>query len=69
MSAHLCEQCGYVHMSEGALRGQKKVSDPLELELQRVRSPCRGMMLPTCEHELCPRSILQPMLWDGTATI
>lgn len=25
MSAHLCEQCGYVHMSEGALRGQKRV--------------------------------------------
>ena len=29
---------GYVHVSAGALRGQKRVSIPLELEFQKVMS-------------------------------
>lgn len=54
MSAHLCEQCGYMHMSEGA---QKRFSDPPEQDLQRVGSPCCEMVC----HHLSMNSVLCPL--------
>lgn len=36
VSVYYVYVCGYVHMSAGTLRGQKRAAEPLELELTSV---------------------------------
>lgn len=36
--------CGFVHVSVGTIRGQERVSCPLELEVQMVLNPLKGML-------------------------